>query len=149
MGAYHHKHPIYYLPSMEVEGRWFGLVLHTQDLSTLHSLSWLWTPLYTQEFQRPSVSQAKAWPKLGNATGQWSQTQQQIYNRMSVKEKNQGFVTNHSKSRLQLNWSAVEDFKRAVHKQMNSMNWSSVVKKSGSTTIWEANNAIQQTLWLL
>ena len=39
--------------------------------------------------------------KLGRTTGQRSQTQQQIYNRMSEKEKNQGVAMTQSKSRLQ------------------------------------------------
>ena len=52
---------------------------------------------------RPSCSLHET----GSSTGQWSQTQQQIYNRMCEKEKNQGVAMVQSESRPQPDWNAV------------------------------------------
>ena len=41
----------------------------------------------------------KAWLKLGHATRQWPQTEQQIYKRMDIKEKNQAVAMLQSKFR--------------------------------------------------
>jgi len=50
--------------------------------------------------KREAISpKSKAWPKLGHATGQWSQAHQQIYNRMAEEEKNQDVALAQSKSR--------------------------------------------------
>ena len=77
----------YQLSSTVVEGWWFGLALQPQDPQ---SLSWPGTHLFSKVFKSEAIClKAKAWLKLGHTTGQWSQTQQQIYNRMAEKEKNQ------------------------------------------------------------
>lgn len=56
----------------------------------------------------------KAWIKLGHATGQWSKTQQQIYNKMAEKEKDQGGAMVQLKSTPLLGWQAVAE-RRQTH----------------------------------
>jgi len=53
--------------------------------------------------------------KLAHAARQWTQTEQQIYNRMSDQEQNQIAAMAQSKSRAQP--AAGWDLKRAVHTQ--------------------------------
>ena len=90
-----HKHLKPTWSSVVVEGWWFGLVLEPQDLGTLQSLSPPWIKC------KAICLTAKAWLK------QWSQTQQQIYSRMSGKEKNQGVAMVQSKTILQPGWNIV------------------------------------------
>lgn len=61
---------------------WFGI-----GLDILQSLSRPWTTLYTRVRCEATCLSAEDRAKPGPATGQWSQAQQQNYNRMDGKEK--------------------------------------------------------------
>ena len=54
-------------------------------------------PNYSKVKCEATCPKTKAWLKLGQETGQRSQTQQQIHNRMTVKEKDQGVAVVQSK----------------------------------------------------
>ncbi len=79
---------------------------------------------------------AKAWPKFGDATGQWSQAHQQIYSRTTEKEKNQGVTKPQSKSRPHPDWEM------CVNKCPQT--WSNVEKKGGPKL--NTDNVIQKMI---
>ncbi len=93
---------------------------------------------------------AKAWPKLGDSTGQWSQAHQQIYSRTTEKVKNKGVANPQSKSRPHPDWEICinkcpqtsKNLKRRVGQNWILMKsyrkWllQVIAAKSGSTSNW-------------
>lgn len=88
----------------------------TKSYSTwYHTCLWMctWAPCNQVNHEllcMPKYSRVKCptpWLKLGHATGQWSQANQQIYNRMVEQEKNQSAAMVQRNSRPQPDWIIV------------------------------------------
>lgn len=76
-----------------------------QDVYTSQTLSQSQTPPLYQSGLESNARTAKAWPKFGHAMGQRFQVQQQICNRITDKENNQGVAVAQQKSRTQPDWN--------------------------------------------
>lgn len=100
----------YQLSSTVEGGWWFG-----------HIVILLCIPKYFRVKCKDICLTAKVWWKLGHSTRRWSQTQQQIHNRMAEKEKDQGVAIVYLKSTPEAEWNV----------KMLWWDCSSVVKKSG------------------
>lgn len=94
---------------------WFRIVLQPQDVGTLQPPNRPWTLKHSGvKGQKPSVLTAEVWPEPGYKTGQWSQAQEQIYNRTAEREKNRSPATTRSPD-LDLIKMLRWDFRRALN----------------------------------
>jgi len=106
---------------------------------------WTWAPcsyLIDRELLCSNVFRVKMWDHLSvswrlAATRQYSKAQQQIYNRMTEKEKNQGVAMVQSKSRRQpepkessAGMKALQEWKLCRNESLRtSVTWSKAIKR--------------------
>lgn len=121
-------------------GMFFGLWCSWGPYSHRVDHKFLSIPEYSRVKCEAVCPMTKARPKLGHATLPWSQAQlqQQLYDRMAEKQKNQS--VSMTKSDFNPNWQML---KTAVQKQIvqNSKDWNIIATRYGST-IWWINGCV-------